>query len=72
MSDIESNYRRAEEKLTKRGNYFAPEEYGLLYHYLQTRDDGISNLVLGLDENEEETLAKLKEFLDEKLNQILG
>lgn len=48
MSDIESNYRRAEERLTKRGNYFAPEEYGLLYHYLQTRNDGISNLVLAL------------------------
>jgi hypothetical protein len=51
MSDIESNYRKAEERLTRSGDYFAPEEYGLLYHYLQTRDDGISNLVQGLEEN---------------------
>lgn len=48
MSDIESNYRRAEDKLKLRSNYFTSEEYGLLYHYLQNRDDGISNLIQGL------------------------
>jgi len=49
MSDIESNYKQAYEKLATKGEEFGAEEYGLLYHYLQTRDDGISNLILELD-----------------------
>jgi hypothetical protein len=52
MSDIESNYKQAWDKLAKCSDFFAPEEYGLLYHYLQTHDDSISNLIQSFDKDE--------------------
>jgi hypothetical protein len=63
MSDIESNYKEAWNRLAKRAEAFAPEEYGLLYHYLQTRDDGISNLIQELEDNPNTPLTRLREFL---------
>ena len=45
MSDIESNYKQAWDRLESKADQFDPEEYGLLYHYLQKRDDSISNLI---------------------------
>lgn len=72
MSDIESNYKWAEERLEKKTDYFASEEYGLLYYYLQTRDDSISNLVQEMQEDEEGTLNRLRVFLKERLEQILS
>ena len=43
MSDIDGMYKIAWNKLSNKTDYFAPEEYGLLYHYLQTKDDIILN-----------------------------
>ena len=45
MSDIESNYKQAWSRLQNKAHLFEPEQYGLLYHYLQVRDDRISNII---------------------------
>lgn len=45
MSDMESIYKMAWENLADKGDFFSPEEYGLLYHYLQTKNDGILNSI---------------------------
>src|SRR4051812_48349288 len=45
MSDIDSIYKHAWDKLAEKSDFFAPEEYGLLYHYLQTKNDGILNFI---------------------------
>jgi CDP-glycerol glycerophosphotransferase (TagB/SpsB family) len=51
MSDIESNYKQAWTRLEGKADLFEPEEYGLLYYYLQTRDDSISNHIQELEWN---------------------
>ena len=72
MSDIESIYRTAWDKLAKLSEFFAPEEYGLLYHYLQTKDDMILNEIQSIESYEESSLESLKEFLSEKISLILS
>jgi uncharacterized phage infection (PIP) family protein YhgE len=72
MSDIESNYKQAWDRLAKFSEFFAPEEYGLLYHYLQTHDDSISNLVQQLDKDEPNTLKQLKNLLRQKISQLMN
>ena len=56
MSDIESIYKLAWDKLSKMTDFFAPEEYGLLYHYLQTKDDIILNEINSIEVYEESSL----------------
>ena len=51
MSDIESNYKQAWDRLESKEELSQPEEYGLLYYYLQTRDDSISNHIQELEWN---------------------
>lgn len=51
MSNINSNYKKAWDKLSSKADYFAADEYGLLYHYLEIKDDCISNLIQDLDWN---------------------
>lgn len=60
MSDIESNYKQAWARLQNKADFFEPEEYGLLYYYLQTRDDSISNHIQELEWNEKTSIDKLK------------
>ena len=43
MSDIESNYKQAWTRLESKGDFFEPEEFGLLYYYLESRDDSKSS-----------------------------
>ena len=52
MSDIESIYKVAWDKLSKKSDLFAPEEYGLLYHYLQSKDDIILNEIQSIENYE--------------------
>jgi hypothetical protein len=59
----ESIYKLAWDRLAKKSDQFAPEEYGLLYHYLQTKNDGILNIIHSLEDYGEASLAKLKDFL---------
>lgn len=42
----------------------------MLYHLLQKRDDSISNFIQQLDWNETESVANIKHFLREKMNDI--
>lgn len=72
MSDIQSIYKTAWDKLSKKTDYFEPEEYGLLYHYLQTRDDIILNEIQSLENFEESSLQRLKDFLIEKISLIMA
>lgn len=72
MSDIESIYKLAWDKLADKSDFFAPEEYGLLYHYLQTKDDGILNSIHSLEDYEESSLAQLQVFLKEKIDKIMA
>ena len=72
MSDIESNYKQAWSKLESKADSFEPEEYGLLYHYLQTRDDSISNHIQELEWNEQGSIEKLKQFLSERILDIMN
>lgn len=60
MSDIESIYKLAWDKLSKMTDLFAPEEYGLLYHYLQTKDDIILNEIHSIETYEESNLESLR------------
>ena len=72
MSDIDSNYKLAWERLAQKSSFFASDEYGLLYHYLQTKDDGISNMIQELEWNEEGSLNRLKAFLQERMAAIMS
>jgi hypothetical protein len=57
--------------LADKADLFAPEEYGLLYHYLQTKNDGILNSIQSLSDYEESSLTPLKNFLEDKMSEIL-
>lgn len=56
MSDIESNYKQAWNKLSEKADEFEAEEYGLLYYYLQKRDDSISNFIQQLEWNDTQSI----------------
>jgi hypothetical protein len=72
VADIDSIYKNAWERLARVGDFFAPEEFGLLYHYLQTRDDIILGEITSINSYEEGNLLKLREFLAEKMSLIMA